>query len=527
MAINETDESRRYVEFLERLTAAPEQERAWLTMEFSLQSLPESIREMVWAAAVPHWFDREYLAALLGRTPSEADYAALLELSYVEVYPGRGHAIHEHSRKLLLDKLWQTDRKRYRQFATRAAAHCSRKNQRDALWKVEWIYHRLLSKPEAGTQALIHHGWQWQNSPQFAYDKLEMLARAAEEHREAGRLDRRAAAWALFWQALIDQVYSRYREAKEKLLQIPLFPKQDPFTAACCMFYLGNAQRVLSEIPEARQRYEQALLLYRILRSQQGEAHCLQSLGDVCLQLSEIEAARAYYQQALPIYQAIGEQVGEAYCLHSLGDVCLALSEMEAAREHYEKALSISQTIGNRLGKAMCLRSLGDVCLRLSQMESARAYHQQALTIYQVISGRVGEANCLQSLGDVCLRLSEMEAAREYYEKALSIDQAIGERMGEAHCLKSFGDYHRQMQAFESAQESYQAAAALFAEIGNREGEAECWEGFAKLYETQGETGKAREVWEQAAALYEALGMPKRAQPCADAAKRLDGSGTQ
>ena len=53
-------------DLLSRLQAAgSDEEREWLVMELSLDSLEPALRQALWAAAVPHWFDDSFLAALL------------------------------------------------------------------------------------------------------------------------------------------------------------------------------------------------------------------------------------------------------------------------------------------------------------------------------------------------------------------------------------------------------------------------------------------------------------------------------
>ncbi|MBE9472161.1 MAG: hypothetical protein IMY75_08670, partial [Chloroflexi bacterium] len=99
-------------QLLTRLQAAQsDEEREWLVMQFSLDNMTPAVREAVWAAAIPHWFDADFLAALLDERGERAEelYQALQEFSFVEVFPGRGYNLHERSRALLLGRLWQDD----------------------------------------------------------------------------------------------------------------------------------------------------------------------------------------------------------------------------------------------------------------------------------------------------------------------------------------------------------------------------------------------------------------------------------
>lgn len=143
-------------EFLARLQAEPsEAGRLWLTLEHGLNTLPAAVRDAVWAAAIPHWFDEPFLAALLGqaayaRLKAVEGWPALLDQSFVEPFPGRAYNVHERSRAVLLDRLRRTEPERFRELSRRAADYCAGQAENDAGWTIERIYHRLISDPAAG-----------------------------------------------------------------------------------------------------------------------------------------------------------------------------------------------------------------------------------------------------------------------------------------------------------------------------------------------------------------------------------------
>ncbi|MBE2197833.1 MAG: tetratricopeptide repeat protein, partial [Anaerolinea sp.] len=254
-------------EFLSKLEAAQsDEEREWLVMQFSLDSLSPALRAAVWAAAVPHWFDQPYLNAILGDEAalSEADFQTLCGLSFVEPFPERGYNVHERTRELLLARLWDDAPDRYRELSGRATAYCAGQEQEDTGWRVETLYHQLLADEPGAVDAFAGQGIDWYN--RFEYDKVEALIRPALAAVTANRLVSDAAAWAYYRQGRLDITYSRNREAKVHL------------------------QRALDY-----QKADRGL-----------EANCIQALGDVHLRLSEYELARARYEEARPIYAAIG-----------------------------------------------------------------------------------------------------------------------------------------------------------------------------------------------------------------------------
>ena len=112
------------LDLLERLQAASsDEEREWIVLEFTLANLEPDVHDAVWVAAIPHWFDASFLAALLAK-PLDATlpiYRRLTTLSFIEPFPERGHNVHERTRKLLLDHLWRDDAARFRLFSQRAA----------------------------------------------------------------------------------------------------------------------------------------------------------------------------------------------------------------------------------------------------------------------------------------------------------------------------------------------------------------------------------------------------------------------
>ena len=147
-----------YDDLLARLKGArDEAEKAWITLEFNLSGQTESIRNAVWAASVPHWFDRRFLNALLDEPLDEEECQALTGLPYIEAFEGRGWNVHERSRELLRARLWDRDRARYLLLSRRAADYCGGRGQREVFWRAETLYHRLITQEEGAAEEFI--GW--------------------------------------------------------------------------------------------------------------------------------------------------------------------------------------------------------------------------------------------------------------------------------------------------------------------------------------------------------------------------------
>ncbi|MFP4395337.1 MAG: tetratricopeptide repeat protein [Anaerolineales bacterium] len=427
--MNNQPASDRLTELLTQLQSAQDETaREWIVLQLTLERLAPDLREAVWAAAIPHWFDAPFLAHLLDRDQDRVaeHYEQLQKLSIVEPYPERGHNLHERARTLLLNHLWENDRERYRELSYRAVAYCETQDQEDTLWRVESIYHLLIATPEKGKDQLHNTGKEWHNSPNFAYDKVELMASIAQEHVEADRVSLASANYINFWRAVLDMDHNRYREAKRTLMNIAVDAEADPYLFAYSQFYLGHVHLMLAEVGAARARYAEALPIYRDIGYRLGEANALSSLGDVHLRLAEVGAARARYAEALPIYRDIGSRLGEANALLRLGDVHLRLAEVGEARERYAEALPIYRGIGDRLGEANALKSLGDVARREEDFELAQSLYEKALSTYQTIEMPFNIALAWWGLGQTAQARQDLDTARDYYQQALELFTAIG-----------------------------------------------------------------------------------------------------
>ncbi|MFA5017567.1 MAG: DUF2225 domain-containing protein [Methylobacter sp.] len=408
----------KYQDFLSKLQNANESERDWFVMEFSLQNLSETLRQAVWAAAVPHWFDQDFLNAVLANPLKDSDFQVLTELSFVEVYPERGFNVHERSRNLLLTQLWATNKTRYQKLSKRAAAYCKKQDQNIAAWRVETLYHGLLASNSTAKDDFIKQSVDWHN--RFQFDNLENLTKVVLEAVGSGKLIGDVAAWAAFWHAQLDNYYSRYSSAQDFLRQA-LNQTANNLLVANCIYSLGEAYRYLSKYDQARDSYQQALPIFRKIKSRLSEANCILALGQVHLALAEYGQARERYREALPIFQEVKSHLGEANCIIGLGDVHCSLAEYDQAHDRYQQALLIYQRIKNSLVEANCIHKLGCLYSAQQQTELAIVTLQQAAQLYEVIGNKHSKGHCFNSLATLYQRQKQFTSALSAYNQAIEI----------------------------------------------------------------------------------------------------------
>ena len=348
-------------------SAQSDQERTLLVIRDLLEDLSPELRAAAWAAAVPHWFESEILAALLEVSPKEARslYAQLIELPFVEPFAGRGHNVHELARETMLADWWETRREEYLALSARAAEHFGAQETPEA--QIERVYHLLVVDEDRGADALWNLGAEWNNA--YQYDRAYALAQAGVEHVEAGRIKGRGAGWALYRMGQAQARLYLNQEALENLRQARGFARRDDPLRANAISSLGDVHVMLAEYGEARERYEQALPIYREIGDRLGEANALFGLGDVHVKLAEYETARPYYAQAQPIYREIGSRYNEALALSGLGTVCLGEGDYLQALALYRDAGQRFRALGvsERPGRWVTQEMLSDLRARLAE----------------------------------------------------------------------------------------------------------------------------------------------------------------
>ncbi len=161
----------------------------------------------------------------------------------------------------------------------------------------------------------------------------------------------------------------------------------------------GNVCYWINDWQQAIRRCETALSLYREIceasRSEAertaarlGEANCISRLGDVHVQLDEYPQARQRYEAALPIYREIGDRLGEANTLTAFGVVSLAEKDYGIARDWFEQALRIYREIGDRHWQTYVAPRLAIALLALNEVEQAVQVLEKGAQLAQAIEGQ-------------------------------------------------------------------------------------------------------------------------------------------
>lgn len=442
-----------YQNLLMRLqTAQSDDERAWITLQFNLDNQSQVIREAVQAAAVLHWFDHKMLNFVLEISLTDVEFSALVSLPYVEAFPERGWNVHEKTRDMLCDKLWNEDVLRYRKLSRRAATWRRKYNPADLVWRAEATYHSLFAGERNAEQAFINVSIEWLNNNR--YDVLEFLIRPVLKAVQTGKLLGRVSAWALFLGAKIDLTFGRKYEAKVALIHALTIKTGDYVLIANCTSTLGDVCRNLEDLPLARKYYESALSKLRDLNFSLGEANCIHSLGLVHAALFEIPQAIECYELAMTIYRKMNNHLGVINCIHALGSIRLQKAEFSPAKVNFKRALKMYSDINNQIGEAICIRSLALLACEENESDLAFSYFEDAIQRFDNLGISCEKAKCYNDMGSFYYYSHCFDESISFYNKAIEI-------VSDVNYLTNRAEPNMLLGKFQDARNNLDAAAAI------------------------------------------------------------------
>ncbi|MEH2357662.1 MAG: hypothetical protein V7K28_31465, partial [Nostoc sp.] len=246
-------------ELLQKLAKAQtDEERSWIVTESLLSTLSPDLATAAYAAAVPHWFNADILAALRPelQTQSSQLYTELQALPFVEEFPGRGHNVHDLTRRLMLKHLRHEHQDEFITLSQRAAEYFGSTNSEPES-QIEWLYHLIVVDLEWEGSELWDLAQNWNNN--FRVAELESLITALLEQIAAEQVATPAKAEVYYWAGKAK--FQVYRATKALELYEAALAYRDTGSRlgeANTLIAIGNVLQFLKRSSEALERYEAA-----------------------------------------------------------------------------------------------------------------------------------------------------------------------------------------------------------------------------------------------------------------------------
>jgi tetratricopeptide (TPR) repeat protein len=275
--------------------------------------------------------------------------------------------------------------------------------------------------------------------------------------------------------ARLDEIRGRYWPACREYDQVYTNLSQKPGSAddvkgAGLLADLGRLNYILGDLPQARMKLEQALVVFNKANDQSlKKAQLLRDLCQVHLDFALFDRARSEAEQALQLSQKLAGSKSLETCqsLISLARVELFSAQLAQAENYIRQAMAIAvdNSRAASLARANCLDTCAQIYLSEGRSAQALTLEEEALAIRQKILGEdhpsTGES--LITLAVISIAQKDYSSAKVFLEKATTIaqDRFGPESAKAAEVLAIQGTCTQREGSSDQAKESFDKASTI------------------------------------------------------------------
>lgn len=275
---------------------------------------------------------------------------------------------------------------------------------------------------------------------------------------------------------------------------------------------LGHRSLAAGRIADAKQRYGEALALWKLSGARESEALTVLQLAEAHLSSGDIAAAAPLAASALEIFEALGDDLHRAISLNTLANLELsrgeprpalgyglralvitqnsrsaheewsALTNVTAAywmlgdrdnEQHYgERALTAARTLDDARTLASALDTRAVSMFTSGKYQDALALSRESLQLYKAMSDRGRQSRALNTIGEIYREAGRLREALEYHREALALRRPSGSKDLIAQSLNNLSLVYRALRDFDAARTHIEEALELRRQANNRRGEA-------------------------------------------------------
>lgn len=160
-----------------------------------------------------------------------------------------------------------------------------------------------------------------------------------------------------------------------------------------------------------------------------GVANARNLVGVIHINLGQMQDARDQFEELLIIQQQLNNQIGLARTLINVGEIDRTLGQVDQMEIYNQRALEISQEAEYMRGITVATINLGDVEIRKGNTEKALKFYEEGKRLAQGAGMRQTLTLTHLVVGDAHFLLDQIDNSLKHYKKANDIAIEIGHRV--------------------------------------------------------------------------------------------------
>ncbi|TFG32005.1 tetratricopeptide repeat protein [Candidatus Thorarchaeota archaeon] len=191
-------------------------------------------------------------------------------------------------------------------------------------------------------------------------------------------------------------------------------------------YYRAQALEDINEHDRAMSLCRTALREYEQMGYLPGVADARNLRGVIHLNMGQLQEARDQFEELLIIQQQLNNQVGLARTLINVGEIDRVLDQIDQMETYNRRALEISQEAEYMRGITIATVNLGDVALRKGDPHLALQHYEAAIKLAEGAGMKQTLALAHFVAGDAYFLLQDFERAMYQYERAREVSLEVG-----------------------------------------------------------------------------------------------------
>lgn len=218
---------------------------------------------------------------------------------------------------------------------------------------------------------------------------------------------------------------------------------------------------------ETAKKFEEALILYEILKDKENINRTLISIADVYSEGFRHDVALMYYYRVLNSKDETMETEPKIEALCGIADIYDYREDFENAVKFYQKALEEAEKSNN-------IKQQATVCFKkalayddLGSFDKALEFYLKSINISENIDINSNIAAAYANMAAIYEEREDLKKAKQYYSESLKFDKLMKNKEGEYETLSNIGNIFFEMINYQNANDYFHQALAIARQLGD------------------------------------------------------------
>lgn len=224
---------------------------------------------------------------------------------------------------------------------------------------------------------------------------------------------------------------------------------------------LGIAHYYLSNFRQSLEYYEQALVIYRQIKNNEGIGSTLNNSGLILEIQGDYSGSLKRYNEAVEIFSKTGDESKLALSYTNLGNAYYNLGRFDKALDYLSQALKINETSGDSASLSKSYNNIGNVFLSLKDFKVAVDYYHRAELINKRQKNLKSLSTSYSNLGIAMQSMGKFDEALDYNRLSIETARSVNDQMGIISSLLNIGNIYQETGDYSQSLINYREALRL------------------------------------------------------------------